>query len=105
MSGQFGLRLNVPVESRILGFVLVESGILGFGIWHTAQGIRNPTNDSGFTTSFPGLFPLKKLGPGNEVAGSADKECAIEYLESGLHGVESRIRDCLGFPYMGRLSP
>ena len=53
----------MPVESRILGFVLVESGILGFGIWHTAQGIRNPTNDSDSTTSFPGLFPLKKMGP------------------------------------------
>ena len=52
----------MPVESRILGFVLVESGILGFGIWHTAQGIRNPTNDSDSTTSFPGLFPLKKNG-------------------------------------------
>ena len=23
-------------------FLLVESGILGFGIWNTAQGIRNP---------------------------------------------------------------
>ena len=23
-------------------------------------------------------------------------------LESGIHGVESRIRDCLEFPYMGR---
>ena len=23
-----------------------QSGILGFGIWNTAQGIRNPTNDS-----------------------------------------------------------
>ena len=23
----------------------MESGILGFGIWNTAQEIRNPTND------------------------------------------------------------
>ena len=23
-------------------------------------------------------------------------------MESGIHGVESRIRDCLEFPYMGR---
>ena len=22
-----------------------KSGILGFGMWNTAQGIRNPTND------------------------------------------------------------
>ena len=96
----------MPVESRILGFVLVESGILGFRIWHTAQGIRNPTNDSGFTTSFPGLFfSFKKWAPGNEVAGSTDKESAIQYQESGIHSVESRIQDCLGFPYMGRLRP
>ena len=26
-------------------FLLVESGILGVGIWNTNQGIRNPTND------------------------------------------------------------
>ena len=24
---------------------VVDSGILGFGIWDTAQGIRNPTDD------------------------------------------------------------
>ena len=28
----------------------------------------------------------------------------IQYLDSGIHGVESRIQDCLGFPYMGRSS-
>ena len=59
---------------------LVESRILGFGIWNTAQGIRNPTNDQ---------VPLAKTG--------------IQYLESGIHGVESRIQDCLGFPYMEQL--
>ena len=34
--------------SRNLEFgkvLLVESGILGFGIRNSAQGIRNPTND------------------------------------------------------------
>ena len=30
-------------ESEI--FLLVGSGILGFGIRNTAQGVRNPTND------------------------------------------------------------
>ena len=31
------------------------------------------------------------------------KKSGIQYLESGIHGVESRIYyDCLGFPYMGR---
>ena len=33
------------VESGILKICLVESGILGFAIWNTAQGIRNPTED------------------------------------------------------------
>ena len=28
------------------------------------------------------------------------KKCAIKYLESGIYGVESRIQDCLGFPYI-----
>ena len=26
----------------------------------------------------------------------------IRYLQSGIHGLESRIQDCPGFPYMGR---
>ena len=26
----------------------------------------------------------------------------IQYLESGIHGMESRIQDCDGFPYIGR---
>ena len=35
----------VLVESRIWENLLVESGILGFGIQNTAQGIRNPSKD------------------------------------------------------------
>lgn len=27
----------------------------------------------------------------------------MQYLESGIHGMESRIEDCLGFPYMERV--
>ena len=30
---------------------------------------------------------------------STDEESRIWYLESGIQGVESRIHDCLGFPY------
>ena len=29
--------------------------------------------------------------------GSTDKESDIEYVESRIHGVESRIQNCLGF--------
>ena len=32
---------------------------------------------------------------------STNKESKIQYQESGIHGVESRIQDCLGFLYMG----
>ena len=64
-------------------FLLVESGILGFGIRNTAQGIRNPTKDW------------------NPIQGSSRKDWN-QCLESGIHGVESRIQDCLGFPNMRR---
>ena len=30
-------------------------------------------------------------------------ETEIQHLESGIHGVESRIQVCLGFPYIGRI--
>ena len=33
---------------------------------------------------------------------SGKLDILMEALESGIHGVESRIRDCLEFPYMGR---
>ena len=33
---------------------------------------------------------------------STDKEFEIQNLESEIHGVESRIQNCLGLPYMGR---
>ena len=32
---------------------------------------------------------------------STNKESTIQYLESGICSVESRIQDCLGFPYGG----
>ena len=33
------------VESRIREHIFAGSGILGFGIWNTNQGIRNSTNN------------------------------------------------------------
>ena len=32
-------------------------------------------------------------------------ESGIQYTESGIHSMESRIQDCPGFPYMGRVLP
>ena len=73
-------------ESR--KFLFVESGILGFGKRNTAQGIRNP-----LMIAIAGIHSTT----------STDKESGIQYLESGIHGVESRIPDCLGFHYyLGR---
>ena len=33
---------------------------------------------------------------------SSEKERKIQYLESGIRSMGSRIRDCCGFPYMSR---
>ena len=33
---------------------------------------------------------------------STELESGIQYSESGIHRVESRIQDCHGIPYMGR---
>ena len=40
---------------------------------------------------------------GNHNPSSTAKN-GVQYLESGTHGVESRILDCLGFPSMGRIT-
>ena len=55
-------------------FVLVELEIPDLRIRNSAQEIRNP--------SYTG------------------KESEIQYLESRIHSVESRIQDCLAFPYI-----
>ena len=34
---------------------------------------------------------------------STELESGIQYSESGIYRVESRIQDCHGFPYMGRV--
>ena len=61
--------------------LLMESGILSFGIRNTDQGIWNPNNDR---------IPVLQ------------KKTGIQYLESGIHSVESSIQDYAGlFPYMG----
>ena len=61
---------------------------LGFGKRNTAKGIRNP---------------LMIAIAGINSTTSTDKESGILQLESGIHGVESRISDCLRFHYyLGR---
>ena len=41
-----GIRIPESVK-----FLLLESGLLGYGIWSTSQGIRDPTKDQGHPTS------------------------------------------------------
>ena len=77
------------VESRIWENLLVESGILGFGIQNTAQGIRNPTN-------FWIRNQISIDKDWNPVIGVWDPWC-------GIQNPESRIEDCLGFPNMGQI--
>ena len=62
--------IRIPESGKVL---FVEYEILGFEIWNTAQGIQNPTKDR---------IPLKK-------------KSGIQYLEPGIHGLESRIQSCL----------
>ena len=51
----------------------------------------------------------KALKPGKKMESSSFwnpestvLETGIQYPESGIHSMESRIQDCPGFPYMGR---
>ena len=44
---------------------------------------------------------LLRIGIQNPI--STDKESWIQYLESGIHGMESRIQDFRGFLYMERI--
>ena len=65
-------------------FLLSESKILGFEVCNTAQGIRNPLEIEIRNPRF------------------TDKESEIQYLESEIHGVESRIQNSLIDLYMGQ---
>ena len=61
--------------------VLVVSEILGFDIRNIAQWIHNPPNDWTPESCFKAWNPEP---------------------ESGIHGMESRIQDCLEFSYLRR---
>ena len=64
-----------------------------------ACGIRNPGNVS------CGIRNPRLWNPNNDLnsnPNSTDEESGIQFLESGIHDVESRIQDCPGFSYKGR---
>ena len=79
-----------PSRMRILNtesekIVLAEFGIFrGFGIWNTAKGIRNPTNDWNPEPN----FHWQRLESSTWNTKSTDEE--------------SSIQDSLAFPYMGQ---
>ena len=67
-----------------------------------ACGIRNPES-----SALKSVTQLKKskipLTTGIQNTSSADRESGIQYPESGIDSVESRIQDCPGLPYMLRV--
>ena len=91
VQGEFAAINVVPCKGiRILEsrkFFIVESGILGFGILNTAQGIRNST--------------LIRLESGVQV-----QVIKNHGTETSTWNPESTgwIIDCLGFLYMGRIN-
>ena len=68
-------------------FLYEESAILGFWIQKYSTRIRNRTKSQLESRI---QVPLTKTG--------------IQYLESRIPGVESRIQDCLRFPYCGAIN-
>ena len=56
------------------------------GLWNPEYSLRNRSRIP-LTIGFRIQDPLTKAG--------------IQFLESGIQGVESTMQDCLGFPYIG----
>ena len=88
---------------------LVHRSIDGFEIWARFElprvrksGFRNPESralECGIHLKESGI-PLT-IGTGSRIQVPLTKT-GMQYLEPGIHGVESRIQDCLGFPKMDR---
>ena len=65
-------------------------GIQNPGPWNLEYSCRNP--ESGIQD------PLKKIL--NPVPGIRNPSFTEKDLESGIHGVESKLQDCLGFSFV-----
>ena len=61
-------------------------GIWNLGLWNSEYNTRNPESYQRLESRIQ--VPFTKTG--------------VQYLESGIHGEESRIQDYFGFPYMRR---
>ena len=83
---------NIEIETRENSRHVIESGF------------RNPVNfPCGIRNTAQGFRISLTIGIWNP--SSAEKESGIQYLESGIPGVESRIQNCVGFPHIGRENP
>ena len=68
-------------------------GIRNFGLWNLEFNSWNPD----LSPEIRNPAAIKIRNPS-----STDEESRIQYMESRIHSVESRIEDFLGLPYMGR---
>ena len=68
-------------------------GIRSFGLWNLEFNSWNPD----LSPEIRNPAAIKIRNPS-----STDEESRIQYMESRIHSVESRIEDFLGLPYMGR---
>ena len=94
------------LESRIQ-VLLTNTGIQYLsGIRNPQRGMQNPR-----LSRIPnpgGYFPYGIRNPdfwNPEYSSRNPESTGTQYLESGIHSVECRIQDCLGFFYMGRDKP
>ena len=98
LDSQMGLMSGNPDSKirEILACAVWNPANLYWGNWNPGLGIRNTAQ------GIPNLIISLTIGIRNLIF--TDKESRIQNLESGIHCVESRIQDCLGFPYMGQSS-
>ena len=73
--------IRISESGKIL---LVESGILGFGIRYTANGIRNPSNDCNLDQN-PSYTDKKNTVPGNRNSRGGIQNPSLSRIS--LHGV------------------
>ena len=93
-------------------WLLVNEPVKGFSCPMSPYKVirlRNPGNSCFWNQkswNFKSFIQLKEsrspLAIGIWNPSFTDKESVIHYLESGIRNVESRIQDCLVFPYKGR---
>ena len=89
MVAAFGIPHPVWVLSIQIALIreIFACGILNPGLWNPENSSKNPESYWRLESRIQVLHT----------------EIGIQYLESGIRDEESRIQDCLGFLYMGRI--